>query len=75
MAEQGILIKRTPLRTAEPNRPIKRSRGVLIARGTCLRLNINLPEDLWPEIYQSAGYLINRSPTKQFNWTSPLERL
>ncbi len=75
MAEEGILIERTPPRTPKPNGPIERSGGVLIARGTCLRLDANLPEELWPEIYRSAGYLINRSPTKQFDWVSPLERL
>ena len=30
---------------------------------------------MWPEIYCTASYLINRSPTAQFNWITPLEKL
>jgi hypothetical protein len=37
--------------TAEQNGVIKRSRGVLINRFITLRLEANLPELLWPEIY------------------------
>jgi hypothetical protein len=62
-ATKGIRIERSPLRTLEQNGAAERSGGVLIARATKLRLEANLPESLWPEIFRMAGYLINRSPT------------
>jgi hypothetical protein len=72
-AEKGITIERSPPYTPEQNGAAERSGGVLIARATSLRIEANLPESLWPEIYRTAGYLINRSPTAQFNWSTPLE--
>jgi len=45
---------------------------VLINRATSLRQSANLPIELWPEIYCTAGYLLNRSPTRQLNWNTPI---
>jgi transposase InsO family protein len=65
-ATEGIQIERSPPRTPQQNGAAERSGGVLIARATTLRLEANLPESLWPEIYCTASYLINRLPTAQF---------
>jgi transposase InsO family protein len=61
--KKGITIERSPPYTPDQNGAAERSGGVLIARATSLRIEANLPETLWPEIYRTAGYLINRSPT------------
>jgi len=74
-SKKGITIERSPPYTQGQNGAAERSGGVLIARATNLRIEANLPETLWPEIYYTAGYLINRSPTAQFNWMTPLEKL
>jgi len=74
-AKKGIIIERSPPHTQDQNGAAERSGGVLIARSTSLRIEANFPEELWPEIYQTAGYLINRSPTAQLNWMTPLEKL
>jgi hypothetical protein len=66
--EQGITIERSPPYTLDQNGAAERSRGVLIARATSLRIMGNLLEDLWPEIYFTAGYLCNRSLKEQYNW-------
>ena len=38
-------------------------------------IETKLPEDLWPEIVQTAGYLANRSPSKSLNWMTPYKKL
>jgi hypothetical protein len=66
-SKKGIIIKQLPLYTLDQNGAAERSGGVLIARATSLQIEANFPETLWPEIYCTASYLINRSPTAQFN--------
>jgi hypothetical protein len=41
--------------------------GVLTIRAAKLKAEGNLPESLWPEIYEAAAYLLNRSPCKRLN--------
>ena len=40
-----------------------------------MRINANLPENLWPEYWSAAGFLHNRSPRQQNSWKSPSEIL
>ena len=53
----------------------EKSGGVLINRATKLRLSGNLPDSIWPEIYEAAGYILNRSPTRRLGWKSPTMKL
>ena len=39
-----------------------------------MRQGAKLPDDLSPEIFRAAVYLLNRAPKYQFDWKSPLER-
>jgi hypothetical protein len=73
--ETGITEEYSAIYTAEQNGAIERSGGVLINRSTALRLEANLPELLWSEIYKAAGYILNRSPTRALNWKTPLALL
>jgi hypothetical protein len=40
-----------------------------------MRICSNLPEELWPEIWQTATYLIGITPQKSNQWRSPKEAL
>ena len=50
----------------------ERSGGVLTEKAYCIRLAANLPEDLWPECYLAANYLLCRTPTRALDWQSPI---
>ena len=53
----------------------ERSGGILTNRATKLRLSANLPDSIWPEIYEAAGYILNRSPIRRLGWKSPTTKL
>ena len=40
-----------------------------------MQLAANLPGDLWPETWQAAAYIHNRSPREQNGWKTPRETL
>ena len=46
-----------------------------MVKAHAIRIKAKLPEDLWPEIVWTAGYLANRSPSKSLNWITPYEKL
>jgi len=48
---------------------------MIITKVRTIRISANLPDNLWPEITRAAAYLINRTPTKQLKWKSPIEVL
>ena len=61
--------------TPEQNGAAERSGGVLIAKARAMRIEGNLPEDLWPEVFKSAAYITNRSPNKALNGKTPHQKL
>lgn len=44
-------------------------------KARALRLGAGLPENLWPWIIQTAGYLMNRTPMKKHAWKTPHEMI
>ena len=46
-----------------------------MVKAHAIHIEAKLPEDLWPEMVWTAGYLANRSPSKSLNWTTPYEKL
>jgi hypothetical protein len=72
IAEEGYTVEQSPPDTQDQNGDSERSGGVLINRATLLRLVANLPLWMWPEIFQCAGYLLNRTPTRSLQWKTPL---
>jgi hypothetical protein len=74
-AEEGITIERSSPYTPAQNGVAERSGGVIIQKSRCIRIGAQLPEELWPETGKTSGYLLNRSPTKQLEWRTPLEQL
>ena len=75
MQEIGITFEYSARDTPEQNGSAERSGGVLETKARCIRIAANIPEELWPEYILAATYLLNRTPMKQHNWKSPLERL
>ena len=74
-ADTGILVKISAPEAYEQNGATERSGGVLSLRATKMRLEGQLPEELWNEIYPTAGYILNRTPCKRHNWLSLLAKL
>jgi IS30 family transposase len=40
-----------------------------------MEIGSNILEDLWPETFKTAGYLLNRMPSKTLDWKSPFQTL
>jgi hypothetical protein len=38
-----------------------------MAKARAMRIDAQLPEDLWPEAIKTAAYVTNRSPSKALN--------
>ena len=69
---KGITVEKSAPFTPEQNGASERSGGVIIERARSLKASSNLPALLWPEIYRTAAYLLNRSPTRAIKWNTPL---
>ena len=72
---QGIDWDWTAKNTPEQNGISERYGGLLTEKARCIRLHAKLPEDLYPECYLAAAYLMNRTPNKSLKWASPLVAL
>lgn len=48
-------------------------RGVIKEKARAMRLDSNLPWQMWPEITRAAVYLYNRTPNYANRWRSPYE--
>jgi hypothetical protein len=71
--EAGIIDEPTPVYTHQPNGRAERSGGVIQPKALAMQLSAQLPSELWPETWQAAAYLHNRSPRKDNLWKAPLE--
>ena len=61
---KGLEVEQSLPYTQDQNGLAERSGGVLMNRARALCIESGLPENLWPEFVQTAGYLLNRSPIK-----------
>ena len=75
IAKKGITVEQSAPYTPEQNGAAERSGGVIIFKARSMRIGARLPEDLWPETVVTATYLVNRTPSKQLGWKTPLETL
>jgi hypothetical protein len=71
--ELGMLYEPAPAGTKEPNGLIERARGVLTQRARAMRIHANLPKNLSHEMYRTAAYILNRTPTEALGWKTPYE--
>jgi hypothetical protein len=59
--------------TQAQNGGAERSGGVIKEKARAIRLDANLPWELWPEITRAAVYLYNRTPNYPNKWKTPYE--
>jgi hypothetical protein len=71
---QGIKLEPSAPDTQAQNGGAERSGGVIKEKARAMRLDANLPWELWPEITRAAVYLYNRTPNYSNQWASPYER-
>ena len=64
-AERGITTERSAPATQAQNGAAERSGGIIVIKARCIRIAARLPDNLWPEMVQTAGYLNNRTPKRQ----------
>ena len=75
MDELGITLEPSAPQTAAQNGHSERKGGLLAMKARALRLQANLPQFLWPWIIQTAGFLMNRTPSKKHSWKTPFEKI
>lgn len=73
-ASLGIKLEPSAPDTQAQNGGAERSGGVIKEKARAMRLDANLPWELWPEITRAAVYLYNRTPNYANRWTAPYER-
>jgi len=73
--ENGLLLEISAPHTQAQNGDAERAGGVLTLRARAARIGANLPEYLWPEIYDAAAHILNRTPTKTLQWLAPIQEL
>lgn len=69
----GIVLELTPPAHSEQNGLIEGHNRVVTLRARALRINANLPKKLANEMYKSAVYILNRTPTEALQWKTPYE--
>lgn len=73
--EEGITVERTAPYTPAQNGNAERAGRVITTMARSIRIDASLPSNLWPEIYRTVGYLLNRLPSRKLDWKSPFEAL
>ncbi|KAI1515853.1 Pol protein [Pyrenophora tritici-repentis] len=71
--ELGMLYEPAPPGTKEPNGLTERAGGVLTQRARAMRIHAHLPKNLSHEMYRTAAYILNRTPTEALGWKTPYE--
>lgn len=71
--DQSIAVEPSAPDTQAQNGGAERSGGVIKEKWRAMRLDANLPWELWPEVVRSAVYLYNRTPRYSSRWRSPYE--
>lgn len=71
LSGQGIEWDWSAKNTLEQNGTSEKFGHLLTEKARCIGHHAKLPEDLYPECYLAAAYLLNRTPTSRLNWDSP----
>jgi Reverse transcriptase (RNA-dependent DNA polymerase) len=70
--KKGISWEQSAPYVKEQNGRIERAGHYIVNRGRNLRIDANLPKELWPEVIKAATDLINLTPIASLAWQSPL---
>jgi hypothetical protein len=71
----GIALEFSAAYAHQRNGSAERSGGVLATKANAIRIESQVPEQLWPEAMRAAGYLTDCSPTRSLGWISPIVTL
>jgi hypothetical protein len=72
-AAQSIRLEPSAPDAQAQNGGAERSGGVIKDKARTMRLDANLPWEMWPEIVRAAVYLHNRTPRSLNGWRSPYD--
>ena len=72
---KGIEVRTSAPHAKQQHGAAERSGGVLTLRATKLHLASGIPKRFWRYLYETAGYLLNRSPTRSLGFKSPVQLL
>ena len=70
---EGIVRHRTVRYTPQQNGVAERMNQTLLQRVRCMRVFAGLSKQFWAEAVNTAGYLINRSPSTAIDLKTPQE--
>jgi hypothetical protein len=70
---RGVKAERSAPNTPAQNGGAERSGRVITTKARTMRIEANLPTNMWPEAYMAAGYISNRTPVKGLGWKTPFE--
>ena len=71
--DYGLKIERTAPRTPEQNGQSEVNGRWIILKARALSIEARLPQNLWPQLVLTAGYLMNRTPSRKLSWKTPFE--
>jgi hypothetical protein len=71
--QRGYKIQRSAPKTQAQNGAAEVAGKQIVIRARTIRLEANLPANLWPEILKASVYLGNRTVVKGLGWKSPFE--
>jgi len=71
--EKGYKVERSAPDTQEQNGGAERQGGIYAIKGRAMRIEANLPHDIWPKVLKTSGYITNQTPIKALNWKTPYE--
>lgn len=72
-ASKGITYEPSAVDTPAQNGHSERLGGILLMKSRAMRIQAGLPAYLWPWITQTAGYIMNRTPSRKHAWKTPFE--
>ena len=73
LAEAGILLEPSCPYTPQQNGLSGRKNRTIVEKARCMMLDANLPKCYWAEAVSTAVYLLNRSPNKILNSSTPYQ--
>src|SRR6266536_4950574 len=75
LAETGLTIEVLAPDVHKQNGAAEKSGAVLTLRASKLKSSRNFPDNMRPECYEAAAYILNRMATRRLEWLSPLGKL
>ena len=67
LADTGLTIEVSAPDVHERNRAAEKSGAVLTLRAGKLKSSGKLPDNMWPECYEAAAYILNRIATRRLD--------